>query len=61
MDELRVMIRNYDWSSTPLGPMSSWSQGLKTGVSMMLNCRFPSILFWGDEFVQVCKQADSLI
>jgi PAS domain S-box-containing protein len=47
--QLGELIRSYDWSSTPLGPISMWSQSLKTTVNLMLNSSNPIWIGWGPE------------
>lgn len=47
--ELGEMIRNYDWASTSLGPISAWPQSLKTTLSLMLNSNNPTWLGWGPD------------
>ncbi len=50
---MRARCRDFDWASTPLGPVSSWTQSLRTIVSTLLASRQPMFLFWGPELVQV--------
>lgn len=47
--EIGEFMRTKDWSNTPLGNPETWSQSLRTSLSILLNCRFPMFLFWGDE------------
>ncbi len=47
--QLGMLIRNYDWASTPLGPIHSWSQSLKTTVNLMLHSKNPIWVGWGPE------------
>ena len=35
------MMRQTDWSKTPVGPVSGWSQPLRTMVGLVLRNRFP--------------------
>ncbi|MGA1875293.1 MAG: PAS domain-containing protein [bacterium] len=51
--EMGALIRSMDWSGTPLGPISEWSQALRATVGMMLRARFPFILWWGPQFIQL--------
>ena len=37
---------------TPLGPVETWPQSLRTAVSILLESRFPMYIAWGPEFVQ---------
>ena len=36
-----ALIRAFDWSSTPLGPILGWPQSLKTTVDIILRSPFP--------------------
>ena len=47
------LIRSMDWSSTPLGPIESWPQSLRTTVSLCLASNFPISLAWGPKHVQI--------
>lgn len=49
--ETGTLVANLDWQSTPLGPMETWPQSLKTSLSICLACRFPILLWWGPEMV----------
>src|SRR5579872_2355898 len=51
--ELGRLIREHDWSSTPLGSIEVWPQSLRTAVSMVLYSDFPMIVLWGPELVQI--------
>src|SRR5262249_36391892 len=55
--EMAERIRDFDWSKTPLGPVSSWSPALKTTVRILLANRFPHILWWGPEYIQFYNDA----
>lgn len=47
------MMRAHNWAATPLGPVSSWPQSLRTAVSMMLETQFPMLIAWGNEFLML--------
>src|SRR5205823_11629992 len=47
--ELGGLIRAFDWSATPLGPLASWPQSLRTSVSLILNTRHPMWVGWGGQ------------
>lgn len=47
--EMGERVRDFDWSSTPLGPIEEWPQSLKTAVRILLTSRFPMWLAWGPE------------
>src|SRR4030081_3073809 len=51
--EMGKLIRSMDWSKTPLGPIESWSQSLRTTVSLCLASNFPIALAWGPKHVQI--------
>lgn len=51
------LIRALDWSKTPLGPVQTWPQSLKTSVSICLNSRFPVLIWWGPELVKIYNDA----
>src|SRR5262249_15655451 len=51
------LISNFDWSKTPLGTISSWSPTLQTIVRFVLASRFPYLLWWGPEFIQIYNDA----
>lgn len=46
------MTRGIDWSSTPVGPVSCWSQSFRSTVGLVLRNRFPLSLWWGPGLVQ---------
>ncbi len=45
--EIATLIREFDWASTPLGPISRWPQSLKTIVDLMLRSPSMMSLVWG--------------
>jgi hypothetical protein len=49
--EMGKLIREKDWSQTPVGDITTWPQSLKTTLSILLNSRFPMFLWWGPELV----------
>ena len=50
--DMGAMMRQVDWASTPVGPVSGWSQPFRTMVGMVLRNRFPLSLWWGPQLVQ---------
>ncbi|WP_431311201.1 sensor histidine kinase [Methylobacterium nigriterrae] len=42
-----ALMREHDWSATPLGSPASWPQPLKTLVALMLDSRQPMFIAWG--------------
>jgi PAS domain S-box-containing protein len=51
--EMGERIRSFDWGRSPLGPIGSWEQSLKTSVSIMLNSRCPMFVWWGPELINL--------
>ncbi|MFC1455422.1 HWE histidine kinase domain-containing protein [Microvirga arabica] len=45
--EIRRRIRAHDWAATPIGPLSSWPQSLRTIVDLMIEARQPACVVWG--------------
>ncbi|WP_375745097.1 ATP-binding protein [Corallococcus interemptor] len=59
--EMGALMRSMDWSRTPLGPVSSWPQSLRTIASVCLTSGFPMMVFWGPLAVKLYNDAYSLI
>jgi PAS domain S-box-containing protein len=55
--EMAARCCAFDWASTPLGPVSSWPQSLRTTVGIVLACRNPMFLWWGPELIQIYNDA----
>ncbi len=45
-------MRSIDWSKTPVGPVDTWPQSLRTAMSILLESHFPKYIAWGPEFTQ---------
>ena len=50
-------IRQYDWASTPLGPLAEWPDVLKTSVALMLASHFPQSIVWGEDLITLYNDA----
>lgn len=57
--EMAARINAFDWSQTPLGAITTWSQSLKSVVKTMLASRYPMILTWGADLTQFYNDAYS--
>ncbi|RWX79405.1 PAS domain S-box protein [Neorhizobium lilium] len=57
--ETGELIRNFDWSKTPLGPLSGWPQSLKTVTNMLLLSPVPIVLLWGEDGIMIYNDAYS--
>ena len=55
--EMGALIRSIDWSTTPLGPATSWPQSLKTALSICLSSRFPILIWWGPQYIKLYNDA----
>lgn len=51
--EMGQRIREYDWSKTPLGPVSEWPQSLRTCVRIMLTSRQPIWIGWSKKLIKL--------
>ncbi|HKS88392.1 MAG TPA: ATP-binding protein [Stellaceae bacterium] len=55
--EMGALIRQKDWSKTPLGPTERWPQSLRMMVSFLLANRFPLLLWWGPDYISIYNDA----
>jgi len=46
---VRALMREHDWTTSPLGHPRDWPQALCTTVALMLDSKFPMFVAWGDE------------
>ena len=47
--ELGQLIRDFDWTGTPLGSPHTWPQSLRMALRIMLTSRQPMWIGWGRE------------
>lgn len=55
--EMRALCRSFDWSRTPLGPVSGWPNTLRGIVAILLASRHPMFLWWGPDLIQIYNDA----
>lgn len=55
--EMGALTRIYNWSSTAIGDIETWSQSHLTAVNIMLTSRFPMLVFWGEELITFYNDA----
>lgn len=55
--EMGAVMRSVDWSRTPIGAVETWSDSLRMMVRFLLANRFPLLLWWGPEYVQLYNEA----
>ncbi|MFP5228791.1 MAG: ATP-binding protein [Acidobacteriota bacterium] len=47
--ELGALMRQFDWSTTPLGPIEKWPQSLRAVVRIVLTSRYAMWMGWGPD------------
>lgn len=47
-----ALMRAKNWAETPVGPVETWPQTLKTAVRMLLDTPFPMYIAWGSGYTQ---------
>ncbi|SFE91562.1 ATP-binding protein [Methylobacterium sp. yr596] len=55
--EMGALMRSMDWSRIAFGPISGWSQALRSAVSICLTTRFPVVLYYGPERALIYNDA----
>ncbi|HEX8431494.1 MAG TPA: ATP-binding protein [Longimicrobium sp.] len=55
------LARGMDWAATPLGPVATWSQSLRTSVGLVLGQGIAMNLCWGPELLQIYNDAYRVI
>lgn len=53
----QAFVRDFDWASTPVGPMSRWNSHLVDIVSLTLTSTDPAAVFWGDEMTSIYNES----
>jgi PAS domain S-box-containing protein len=53
-------IRAYDWATTPLGPIETWPQSLKTATGLLIASPIPIVMLWGEPGVMIYNDAYSV-
>ncbi|HEY1676725.1 MAG TPA: response regulator [Candidatus Sulfotelmatobacter sp.] len=51
------LVREFDWSQTPLGPIADWPQSLKIAVRILLTSRFAMWMSWGPDLTFLYNDA----
>jgi PAS domain S-box-containing protein len=55
--KMGAMIRAFDWGKTCLGPMETWPLSLRVALELCLNSRFPILIWWGEELINLYNDA----
>ncbi|MGB3768088.1 MAG: PAS domain S-box protein [Phormidesmis sp.] len=53
--EMGSLMRSHPWAATPLGPVESWPQPLRTMASAMFDAQHPMAIFWGQALTTLCN------
>ena len=59
--EMGKRIREFDWSNTPLGDVSTWPQSLRSVASICSNSNFPIAIYWGPDLILIYNDSWSPI
>lgn len=54
------IIREFDWSSTPLGRVETWPHSLRTATALLLHSPVPIVMLWGEDGVMIYNDAYSV-
>jgi signal transduction histidine kinase/CheY-like chemotaxis protein len=55
--EMGKLMRSFEWSRTPVGPVEQWPQSLRTSLSILLASGYPMYIAWGPDFIQFYNDA----
>jgi signal transduction histidine kinase/ActR/RegA family two-component response regulator len=55
--EMELRMQRHPWEATAVGPVASWPFSLKLAVRMLLDCRLPMCLAWGERNIQFFNDA----
>ncbi len=55
--ELARLVKEFDWSQTPLGAIETWPQSLRTVVNILLTSRYPMWMGWGKDLTFLYNDA----
>ena len=48
---MATLLRQKDWSTSPLGPPDGWPQALRTAIRLILNTGHPMYIWWGQDLL----------
>jgi hypothetical protein len=54
---MATRFREFDWGSTPLGPVERWPESWRNAVNIILDSSFPTALGLGDELIYFYNDA----
>ncbi len=51
--ECGALIRQFDWSATPLGPADQWPAALRATIANIVNSPVAQVLMWGPDHIMI--------
>lgn len=51
--EMAALIQAFNWGATAIGAPETWSPALRMMVPLLLANRFPLLLWWGPDYIQI--------
>lgn len=57
--EAASIIADFDWASTPLGPIAGWPGALRTAIALILRSPVPIVTLWGPDGIMIYNDAYS--
>jgi len=54
---MATRFREFDWASTPLGPVERWPESWRNAVNIILDSSFPTALALGPELIYFYNDA----
>jgi signal transduction histidine kinase len=58
LSEMARRVSAFDWSTTPLGSLCTWSASLKAAVAICLHSQVQMAIFWGPELNCIYNDAE---
>ena len=55
--ECGALLRERDWSQSPLGPVERWSQELRATAANIVNSPVAKVLMWGSDHIMLYNDA----
>ncbi|MEX1123288.1 MAG: PAS domain S-box protein [Balneolales bacterium] len=55
--EMAQLMREHDWTATPLGPVNNWPQSLRSALTICLRSASPILICWGNDYTLLYNDA----
>jgi PAS domain S-box-containing protein len=52
-NEMKKRIQEFDWGSTPVGPLDAWPSSLRCAVDLITATPVPMVLLWGQQGIMI--------